>query len=47
VRMIPAPTELPRVTATPKVTPRIRSKLPVEGAGLAWLVVDFVSMRRF
>src|SRR5580704_11404461 len=35
VRMIPAPIELPRVTATPNVTPSTRSKLPVAGLGLA------------
>jgi hypothetical protein len=33
VRMMPDPIELPRETATPNVTPRMRSMLPL-GAGL-------------
>ncbi len=31
--MMPAPIEFPRVTAIPKVTPRMRSRLPVEAGG--------------
>jgi len=42
VRMMPAPIELPRVTAIPKVTPRMRSKLPVVGAGFGLAAVGSI-----
>src|SRR5580700_3524222 len=40
--MMPAPMELPRVTATPKVTPSTRSKFPVLGLGLALTLVESI-----
>ena len=41
--MMPEPIVFPRVTAIPKVTPRIRSMLRFEGAGSAFAAVNAAS----